>query len=86
MIVPAAIPLLGMLFFGNLLRESGVTTRLAKTASTALIDICTIMIGICVGASTQADVFLTSSSIKIFILGALAFAFSSAGGVLLQNS
>ncbi|MEO0289325.1 MAG: sodium ion-translocating decarboxylase subunit beta [candidate division WOR-3 bacterium] len=82
MIVPAAIPLLGMLFFGNLLRESGVTTRLAKTASSALIDICTIMIGICVGASTQADVFLTSQSIKIFILGALAFAFSSAGGIL----
>lgn len=82
MIVPAAIPLLGMLFFGNLLRESGVTTRLAKTASSALIDICTIMIGICVGASTQADVFLTEQSIKIFVLGALAFAFSSAGGIL----
>ncbi|MDI6700153.1 MAG: sodium ion-translocating decarboxylase subunit beta [bacterium] len=82
MIVPAGIPLLGMLFLGNLLRESGVTTRLAKTASTALIDICTIMIGVCVGASTQANIFLTSSSLKIFLLGALAFAFSSAGGVL----
>jgi len=82
MIVPAGIPLLGMLFLGNLLRESGVTTRLAKTASTALIDICTIMIGVCVGASTQANIFLTSSSLKIFVLGALAFAFSSAGGVL----
>jgi len=71
-----------MLFFGNLLRESGVTNRLAKTAANALIDICTILIGITVGASTQADVFLRGSSIKIFILGCLAFAFSTFGGVV----
>lgn len=82
MITPAAIPLLGMLFFGNLLRESGVTNRLAKTAANALIDICTILIGITVGASTQADVFLKWASIKIFILGSLAFAFSTFGGVI----
>ncbi len=82
LLTPAAIPLLGMLFLGNLLRESGVTTRLAKTASSAMIDTCTILIGICVGASTQANIFLTLSSVKIFILGSLAFAFSSAGGIL----
>ena len=81
-ITPAAIPLLGMLFMGNILRESGVTNRLAKTASNSLIDICTILIGFTVGASTQANVFLTWSSIKIFILGCLAFAFSTFGGVL----
>ena len=81
-ITPAAIPLLGMLFMGNLLKESGVTNRLAKTASNSLIDICTIMIGITVGASTQANVFLKWSSIKIFILGCLAFSFSTFGGVL----
>jgi len=81
-ITPAAIPLLGMLFLGNILRESGVTNRLAKTASNALIDICTILIGLTVGASTQANVFLTASSIKIFVLGCAAFSFSTFGGVL----
>ena len=58
-VVPSGIPLLGMLFFGNLLRESGVTTRLAKTASNAMTDIVTILLGLTVGASTQADRFLT---------------------------
>lgn len=81
-ITPGAIPLLGMLFFGNLLKESGVTNRLSKTASTSLIDICTILIGISVGASTQADVFLTWNSIKIFILGVGAFGVATFGGVL----
>ena len=81
-ITPGSIPLLGMLFFGNLLKESGVTNRLAKTASTSLIDICTILIGISVGASTQADVFLTTKSLKIFVLGVLAFAIATFGGVL----
>src|SRR5690554_4213686 len=81
-IAPSALPLLGMLFFGNLLKESGVTKRLANTASNALIDIITILLGITVGASTQADVFLTPSSIKIFALGAASFVVATAGGVL----
>jgi len=81
-ISPSGLPLLGMLFFGNLLRESGVTKRLAETARTSLIDIVTILIGLTVGASTQADVFLTSSSIQIFALGAFSFVIATAGGVL----
>ncbi|NLB93228.1 MAG: sodium ion-translocating decarboxylase subunit beta, partial [Bacteroidales bacterium] len=81
-IAPSALPLLGMLFFGNLLKESGVTNRLANTASNALIDIVTILLGITVGASTQADIFLTPSSIKIFGLGALSFIIATAGGVV----
>ncbi len=80
--VPSAIPLLGMLFFGNLLRESGVTTRLAKTASNALTDIVTMLLGLTVGASTQASEFLTIDTIKIFALGAMAFIIASASGVL----
>lgn len=80
-IAPSALPLLGMLFFGNLLKESGVTKRLANTASNALIDVITILLGITVGASTQADVFLTPSSIKIFALGAGSFVIATAGGV-----
>ncbi len=81
-IAPGALPLLGMLFFGNLLKESGYTDRLAKTASHALIDIVTILLGLTVGASTQADVFLTPESILIFVLGAISFMFATAGGVL----
>ncbi len=81
-ISPSALPLLGMLFFGNLLKESGVTKRLAETSRTTLIDMVTIILGLTVGASTQADVFLTTQSIQIFGLGALAFAISTAGGVI----
>ena len=81
-IAPSALPLLGMLFFGNLLKESGVTKRLANTASNPLIDVITILLGLTVGASTQADVFLTPSSIKIFGLGAASFVIATAGGVL----
>ena len=81
-ISPSALPLLGMLFFGNLLKESGVTKRLAETARTSLIDIVTILLGLTVGASTQADVFLTPQSILIFVLGALSFMVATAGGVL----
>lgn len=81
-ITPSALPLLGMLFFGNLLRESGVTRRLAETARTSLIDIVTILIGLTVGASTQADVFLTPSSILIFALGAFSFVCATAGGIM----
>jgi len=81
-IAPSALPLLGMLFFGNLLKESTVTNRLANTASNALIDSITMLLGITVGASTQADVFLTDTSIKIFILGAFSFVIATASGVL----
>lgn len=81
-VVPSGLPLLGMLFFGNLLRESGVTTRLAKTASNAMTDIVTILLGLTVGASTQADKFLTIDTIKIFALGFLAFIIASSAGVL----
>ncbi len=81
-IAPSALPLLGMLFFGNLLKESGVTERLADTARNSLINIVTILLGITVGASTQADVFLTMDSIKIFGLGALSFVIATAGGLL----
>lgn len=84
-IAPSALPLLGMLFFGNLLKESTVTNRLANTASNALIDIITMLLGITVGASTQADVFLTETSIKIFILGACSFVIATAGGVLVAK-
>ena len=81
-VVPSGIPLLGMLFFGNLLRESGVTTRLAKTASNAMTDIVTILLGLTVGASTQADKFLTVDTLLIFGLGFLAFIIASSAGVL----
>lgn len=81
-ISPSALPLLGMLFFGNILKESGVTKRLAETARTSLIDIVTIMIGLTVGASTQADIFLTKDSILIFGLGACAFGVATLSGVL----
>nr|WP_321373892.1 sodium ion-translocating decarboxylase subunit beta [uncultured Draconibacterium sp.] len=80
-IAPSALPLIGMLFFGNLLKESGVTKRLANTAANPLIDVITILLGITVGASTQADVFLTPASIKIFALGAGSFVIATAGGV-----
>lgn len=85
-ISPGALPLLGMLFFGNILKESGVTKRLAETARTSLIDIVTIMIGLTVGASTQADVFLTKESILIFGLGAGAFAIATTMGILFAKS
>lgn len=81
-ISPSSLPLLGMLFFGNLLKESTVTRRLAETARNSLIDIVTILLGLTVGASTQADVFLTPQSILIFILGAVSFMIATAGGIL----
>lgn len=81
-IVPSGLPLLGMLFFGNLLKESGVTRRLAETARGPLIDTITILIGVTVGASTQADKFLTLNSAKIFCLGLLSFIIATTCGVL----
>ena len=81
-ISPTALPLLGMLFFGNIIKESGVVKRLQNTASNPLIDIVTMILGLTVGASTQASVFLTASSIKIFALGAASFCVATAGGLL----
>lgn len=81
-LVPTGLPLLGMLFFGNLLKESSVTKRLANTASNALIDIVTILIGLTVGCSTQASTFLKWQSVEIFILGAFSFVIATACGVL----
>jgi sodium ion-translocating decarboxylase beta subunit len=82
MIAPGSIALLGMLFFGNLLKESTVTERLAASARHALIDIVTILLGFTVGASTQAQTFLTPESVFIFGLGALSFVVATTGGVL----
>ncbi len=81
-LAPTALPLLGMLFLGNLLKECGVTNRLAKTASTSIVDTATIFLGLSVGASTQANVFLTPKAIGIFCLGALAFSMATAAGLL----
>lgn len=81
LIVPSGMPLLGMLFFGNLLKESGVTKRLAETARGPMIDVVTILIGLTVGCSTQADIFLTHISIKIFALGLFSFILATIGGV-----
>lgn len=82
LLAPGAIVLIGMLFFGNLLKECTVTERLANTARTAMIDIVTILLGFCVGCSTSASHFLTKQSIMIFALGAISFAMATAGGVL----
>lgn len=81
-IVPSGLPLLGMLFFGNLLKESTKTTRLAKTAGSALNDIIVMLLGLTVGCSTQASEFLTLDTVKIFALGAFAFIIATASGVL----
>lgn len=81
-VVPSGLPLLGMLFFGNLLKESGVTKRLAEAARGPIIDIVTILLGLTVGASTQADVFLKPSSVLIFGLGAASFVIATTAGVM----
>ena len=81
-IVPSGLPLLGMLFFGNLLKESGVTRRLAETARGPLIDVVTTLIGLTVGASTQADKFLSGKSLMIFGLGLGSFIIATTCGVL----
>ncbi len=80
--IPTCAPLLGMLMFGNLLRVSGVTDRLYKTAGGSLIDIVTMFLGLVVGATMNAETFLQWHTIKILILGAVAFSFSTAGGVI----
>lgn len=81
-IVPSGLPLLGMLFFGNLLKESTKTTRLAKTAGSALNDIIVMLLGLTVGCSTQASEFLTWNTVFIFVIGACAFVVATASGVM----
>ena len=80
--VPSCAPLIGMLMFGNLLRECGVTERLKKTAGSALIDIVTIFLGLAVGATMDSPHFLTLKTLAILAMGLVAFAFSTAGGVI----
>jgi len=82
MLAPTALPLLGMLFFGNFLKECGVVERLAQTARSSIIDIATILLGFTVGMSTQADVFLVPKSISIFLLGSVAFSLATASGII----
>jgi oxaloacetate decarboxylase beta subunit len=81
-LVPSGLALLGMLFFGNLLKESGVTRRLAETARGPLVDTITILLGLTVGASTQATTFLRVESVKIFAIGALSFVIATCTGIL----
>ncbi|HMQ13471.1 MAG TPA: sodium ion-translocating decarboxylase subunit beta [Candidatus Competibacter phosphatis] len=80
--IPSSAPLIGMLMFGNLLRESGVTDRLSKAAGGSLINIVTIFLGLVVGATMQGDTFLSPQTLFILVLGAVAFACSTAGGIL----
>ncbi len=80
--VPACAPLIGMLMFGNLLRESTVTDRLSKTAGGALVNIVTIFLGIVVGATMEGHGFIRLQTIFILVLGAVAFSFSTFGGVV----
>ena len=82
MLAPAALPLLGMLFAGNLFKEAVVTERLAEAARRPILDAVTILLGLTVGASTQADVFLTPRSVGIFVLGACSFGVATAAGLL----
>ena len=83
--VPPAAPLIGLLMFGNLLKESGVTDRLSKTASGPLINIVTILLGLVVGATMSGVTFLRPQTLFIIVLGAVAFSFSTAGGILLAK-
>ncbi len=83
LLLPSAASLLGMLMLGNLFRESMVVERISKTAQNELINIVTIFLGVTVGATAQAEVFLTPDTIKIVVLGLLAFIFGTVGGLLL---
>ncbi len=83
--IPPAAPLIGMLMFGNLLRESGVTDRLSKTAGGPLVNIVTILLGLTIGATMAGESFLRPQTLYILALGAVAFAFSTAGGIVLAK-
>lgn len=85
MLVPPAAPLMGMLFLGNLFRESGVVERLNHAAQNELLNIVTIFLGVAVGATMSAEKFLHPQPIFIFCLGLVAFAFSTVGGVLMAK-
>ena len=80
--IPTCAPLVGLLMFGNLLKESGVTDRLSKTAGSHMINIVTIFLGLVVGSTMSGDSFLRSETLFILVLGAIAFGFSTAGGIL----
>ena len=82
LVLPAAVPLIGMLMFGNLLRECGCTDRLSQAAQNEVLNATTIFLGISVGGTMNADTFLTVATIKIIFLGLVAFIFSTAGGVV----
>ena len=82
LILPASVPLIGLLMFGNLLRECGATERLNQAAQNEILNTVTILLGLSVGATMAAESFLTPATIKIIALGLVAFAFSTAGGVL----
>ena len=83
LILPSALPLLGMLMLGNLLKECCVADRLKETASNALMNIITIFLGVCVGAKADGATFLTWDSLKIVSLGLAAFCLGTCGGVLM---
>ena len=82
LVAPKSIPLIGMFMFGNLLRESGVVDRLASTAQNELINITTILLGLTVGGTMVADKFLDPNTLKIFVLGLVAFTVATTSGVL----
>lgn len=82
LLIPSAAPLVGMLMFGNILKESGVCERLVKTAQNELMNIVTILLGVSVGATTKADTVVNLSTLKIIVLGLFAFCIGSAAGVL----
>ena len=85
LLVPSAAPLVGCLMLGNLLKESGVCDRLSKTAQNELMNIVTIFLGVSVGATATAQTFLTAKTLGILAMGICAFAFGTAGGVLLAK-
>jgi oxaloacetate decarboxylase beta subunit len=82
LILPASVPLIGILMFGNLLKECGVTERLNQSAQNEILNATTIFLGLSVGSTMGAEAFLTLSTIKIIVLGLVAFMFSTAGGTL----
>jgi oxaloacetate decarboxylase beta subunit len=82
MLLPSAVPLVGMLMLGNLAKESGVVDRLSKAAQNELLNIITIFLGVSVGATANSETFLQKETLLIILLGLTAFSFSTAGGVL----
>lgn len=85
LLIPSAAPLVGMFMVGNLFRECGVVERLSKTAQNELINIVTIFLGLCIGATMPAEIFLCPQTLYIFFLGLIAFSFSTASGIVLAK-